>query len=481
METLQLNDMQGFLFRGYGYLPEASYAFIQIKNGKSFSQWLSEHLLALVANATEKPENFVLHIAFTYKGIEALELFNKESLKTFTPEFQEGPLTSHRLRMLGDEFANAPEKWHWGQDKQAQDSLHVVFMLFAANQAILSEKTELLKKQAETYQCTWLKTLNTHLLPDMKEHFGFRDGVGQPVIEGYKHKSAPENTIKAGEFILGYINEYGQYPLSPKIPASQDPKNILPKVSGASSEKDFGKNGTYLVFRQLEQHVKSFWKTIVSNAENINFGPMAKNPEMVAAKIMGRWKDGSPIVKCPLKPDPSLFNDNSFGYNATDLDGLKCPIGSHIRRTNPRDVFRNGPKASTEFVNRHRIIRRSRTYGQPLSENLSYKEILASQVEDNDRGIFFIGINANISRQFEFIQQTWITDPKFQGLYKDPDPLMGNQNLIASGDKGEFTVQADPVREKLEGFDSYVFTRGSTYLFLPSLSSLRYIGLSSFS
>jgi deferrochelatase/peroxidase EfeB len=201
------------------------------------------------------------------------------------------------------------------------------------------------------------------------------------------------------------------------------------------------------------------------------------NPDLLAAKLMGRWRNGAPIVLSPEKDDPNLSSENNFLYTTKDPEGQLCPIGAHIRRANPRDAFKEDPKKSLLFTKKHRILRRSRAYGQPLDANLEPKKMLESSVQDTNRGIFFIAINANLGRQFEFVQQTWINDPKFLNFYNEPDALIGNSNMEKDNIETKFTVPEKCLRTEISGTGGFVRTRGSAYFFLPSLNSLKFLTL----
>jgi Dyp-type peroxidase family len=234
-----------------------------------------------------------------------------------------------------------------------------------------------------------------------------------------------------------------------------------------AGKRDLGRNGSYLVFRQLAQDVKGFWEFF---RQATGDGEDADSTACIhlAAKMVGRWPSGAPVTKAPERDDPALGNDNDFGYHERDAAGLKCPIGAHIRRTNPRDSLEPDPgsEKSVEFADRHRILRRGRAYGDPVVESMQPEEIMQSDAA-GERGLHFICLNANISRQFEFVQQTWTNNPRFDGLYDDPDPIVGPG--------GKFTEQATPVRRRIHDVPRFVTVRGGAYFFLPGLRALRYL------
>jgi Dyp-type peroxidase family len=185
----------------------------------------------------------------------------------------------------------------------------------------------------------------------------------------------------------------------------------------------------------------------------------------LAAKCVRRWPSGAPLVLAPDQDDPSLAMQNAFGYVEKDADGMRCPIGAHIRRTNLRDSLEGGAHESQKAVDRHSIIRRGRSYGKVLAD----KPWLAERDDGIERGLVFIGVNANIRRQFEFMQQTWVNNIKFDGLYGDP--LIGAHDAEANS----FTIPAEPARRRLEGLPRFVTVGGGEYLFLPSVRALKFL------
>src|SRR5262249_38161926 len=163
----------------------------------------------------------------------------------------------------------------------------------------------------------------------------------------------------------------------------------------------------------------------------------------LAARMVGRWPSGAPLVLAPFADDPSLADANDFRYETLDTAGLRCPVGAHVRRANPRDSLdpRPGSDAAIAVGKRHRLIRRGRSYGAPDGPA--------------ERGLIFIGVCANISRQFEFIQASWIGNAKFNGLYDDADPLVGAHEPNGA----TFTVPALPVRRRFAGMPPFVKVR----------------------
>jgi Dyp-type peroxidase family len=187
--------------------------------------------------------------------------------------------------------------------------------------------------------------------------------------------------------------------------------------------------------------------------------------------MVGRWPSGAPLVKAPDHDDPTLAQDNDFAFAATDLYGNRCPIGAHIRRGNPRDSLDPGPgtEQSITIGKHHRLMRRGREYGPPVDPTTLFDD--APNDDNIDRGLHFVCLCADIARQFEFVQHTWLLSTKFGGLYADADPLLG---APAPG-AGTFTIQADPVRHQYRGLSRFVTVRGGAYFFLPGIRATRYL------
>ncbi len=324
------------------------------------------------------------------------------------------------------------------------------------------------------------------------EPFGFHDGISQPVIEGLpKAKgAAPAGTpggriVPAGELVLGYPNAYGQLTDRPLLPAADDPLRLLPRDPAGSRAADLGRNGCYLVLRQLEQDVDGFWRYAGQATRRPDGSDDPGARTALAAKMVGRWPSGAPLVETPDRDDPRLGDDNDFGYYQTDPLGLACPLGAHIRRMNPRDSLdpQPGTEASLAVNDGHRLLRRGRSYGPSngaqaaagpaAAGNNGHTERLARAdvAPGSGTGLHFICLVASLIRQFEFEQHTWLNNPTFHGLYDDTDPLIGNRHARGA----TFTVPARPVRRRYRDLPQFVRTRGGAYFFLPGISALRYL------
>lgn len=474
-QPLEQQDMQGLLIRAYGYLPEATYLLLTFSTIPEARNWLKA-IHDRITPAFPKAEHEAVQLGFTNTGL--FKLLPPEKLaEQFSREFTEGMVTPERSRILGDMDTNASVNWQWGGADTPVDG---ILMLFASDKSRLETLSQEMYARFTAFGISEVRRLTTERLPDDKEHFGFRDGVSQPLMAGLEKReqngrsgpdTSPEagaNVIQPGEFILGYTNEYGKIPFSPNV-----------KPAAATGERfDIGRNGSYMVFRQLKQDVKAFWQFMEKTVhENPQFA--GKNSTYLASKMVGRWPNGNPLVltddpHAPPVPDEQL---NTFLYKKDDAGGLKCPIGAHIRKTNPRDGIDSDPATSVAVAKRHRILRRGRSFGEPLAMSMQPADILASP-KDHDCGLYFICLNTNIGRQFEFIQHAWSNNSKFDGLYDDVDPLTGFSFLKYNDDKyvpAQFTIQDRPVRRHISDIPQFVYVQGGAYFFLPGIKALQVI------
>lgn len=477
--TLEFNDIQGLVTRGYGNLPAACYLLLGIEDIQKARICLNQ-LSKQITYSDARPKTSAMNIALSYQGVSKL-LEDPSIADTFSDEFRSGMNTEHKRRILGDEGENSPEHWIWGGP--ATPTVDCLLLCYAQDPSTLDQVTGDLLKDLPEQGMKLIDKLDTELLPDNKEHFGFRDSIGQPFISEFKPELAEtKRSVPLGEFLLGYSNGYERYTQSPTVHASKDLKNVLLPSDENSALHDLGLNGTYLVFRQLFQDVPGFWKTLKAYAEDLSGGQSGVNEEAVrlASKMVGRWPSGTSLVHAPDQDQPDVQNQDDFNYHATDAMGLKCPHGSHIRRTNPRDSLEPEPgtEKSLAFSDRHRLLRRGRPYGKPFVPNANPADYLTNLDKEEagpvNRGLHFICLNANIGRQFEFVQHTWSNNPNFNGLYKDPDPIIGSRALYGKND-AQFTIQQQPMRCALDNLPSFVQTRGGGYFFMPSRRALTFL------
>jgi Dyp-type peroxidase family len=463
---IDLEDVQGLVFYGHGHMPFSRFIFLQITDAPTVRTWLGSVLPEVSSSraksSTHQKPTATAHVAFTAEGLIAIGL-NPDTVQAFPREYTEGMSSGERPRVLGDVNANAPETWELGGPTNAP--VHILLALYAHSADALQQYESQPWYPTSNCGASIVFVQNSHK-ESANEPFGFKDGISQPaVIGGPMPIPTDPNAMPAltpGEFVLGYNNEYANLAPAPAVPASTDKNGVLPADPEGGNGRSFGKNGTFLVFRKLKQDVDGFWKWCEDTTRKSDGSIDADAKEMLAAKLVGRYKSGCPLTLSPNADNPALGaadKSNSFRFAATDLAGYSCPIGSHIRRANPRDVLHpNKPERSVVISKRHRIMRRGRPYKDAKPDGTS------------EVGLLFIAINADLQRQFEFVQQTWLNNPTFNGLFDDEDPLVSN----ADG-PGNMTIQAQPVRKKLHGIPQFVTMRGGAYFFLPGLRALKYL------
>ncbi len=458
---LELADIQGILLFGYSKLTEAAFCLLAVEDAAKARAWLGS-LRVRTASVEDAGQARAVNVALSAPGLRALDL-DPRVLETFPVEFQEGMVTESRQRVLGDYGASDPKNWHWGGP--GTPAVHVLLMLYATPGGL----AELVAEARTAWEAGGLREvahLGTEWLPGNKEHFGFDDGISDVPIRGHRGRT---DGVSPGEFLLGYPNEYGKYTASPHVPdaaGAQASVRQLEPARDLAQARDLGRNGSYLVFRQLHQDVHGFWKWLDERAAGV---PAER--VRIASKMVGRWPNGSSLVQHPHGPGPTGKPDNDFFYVADDVLGQKCPLGAHIRRTHPRDALGPLTPGDERLANLHRILRRGRVYGEALAPELRPEGFLERGDDGAERGLHFICFNANIDRQFEFVQQTWTNSAKFAGLRNDPDPLIGVRDPAGS----DFTIQKEGIRERHTGLPEFVVTRGGGYFFLPGLAALRYL------
>nr|WP_240481177.1 Dyp-type peroxidase [Sandaracinus amylolyticus] len=433
--SLELDDIQSGALRPRPTPYAATYILLKIHD-RSAGKELMRRLSVAVASAAHPASplgDTWLNALLTFHGLTALGV-PQQSLDSFAWELRQG--MASRASALGDTGESAPE--HWEKPLGTSD-VHVVLVALAPDRGLLETALGRARESLRGLpgvEAIWQQ--DCHALPTEREPFGFRDGISHPAIEGsgVPGTNPAEVPLKAGELVLGYRDELGGFPPMPQ-----------PDV--------LGRNGTYVVFRKLHQRVAAFRRYLRERATS------PADEELLAAKMMGRWRSGAPLARCPLHDDPELGADrarnNAFDYRADDPTGYHTPIGSHIRRCNPRDSEVAG------VARLHRMIRRGTAYGPLLPEGM---------LEDDgaDRGLVFAFVGAHLGRQFEFVQSEWVNGGEFIGLGDARDPIAGS----ADG-QGRFSIPRRPIPRRLDGLPRFVVTRGGEYCFMPSLRALRWL------
>jgi Dyp-type peroxidase family len=438
LRTLELDDIQNGVLHHRPLPYVATYVLLRIDDRRAGREMLRRLIpsIASAADPTSPDRDAWLSVALTYQGLKAVGV-PQASLDSFTPEFQEG--MAARAALLGDVGESSPAVW---EKPLGTPDVHVLLTAISPDTSRRDDLLAHARKASEHLAgVEAIYRQDAYMLPTGREAFGFKDGISNPAVEGsgIPGTNPQERPLKAGEFVLGYLDETGALPAMPQ-----------PDV--------LGRNGTYLAFRKLHQRVAALRQYLRAQSSS------ADEEELLAAKMVGRWRSGAPLVLTPERDDPALGADptrnNNFLYHNDDPRGIQCPVGSHIRRANPRDTF----KDELIGVNRlHRMIRRSTSYGPPLPAGVR-------QDDGAERGTVFIFVGAHLKRQFEFVQTQWVNGGVFLGAPEEKDPLVGSND-----GSGSFTVPRSPVRRRLHGLPRFTVTRGGEYCFVPGLSALRWL------
>jgi deferrochelatase/peroxidase EfeB len=432
---LELDEIQATILRDRPEPYFGTHVLLRVDDAKAGREFL-RRLAPYVDSAATVTDDTWLGVGITYAGLAALGL-PQESLQSFPETFRVG--MAGRAAQIGDTGLNAPENWDF---PFGTGQIHIGVSAYSNSPEKWRRSVAVAREQAVGFSgVTIIHTQDFGAQPGSLNPLGFRDLIGQPAIEGSPVEPLPGqgDPIKAGEFILGYPSETG-------IPLDMPEPDVL------------GRNGTYVGVRKYQTRVGSFNRFLHAN------GATPEDRELLAAKMFGRWRSGAPLTLTPERDDSVLGMDprrnNDFNYSG-DQRGLQAPIGCHMRRLNPRDT----KLAILTDVRIHRIIRRSTTYGAPYDPT-------AMTPEDDEvpRGLYFIFLSGKAMTTLEFLQSEWINNGNFTGLNEERDPIVGLQQ-----DDSVFTVQQLPVRRRVHGVQTFNALRGGEYLFMPSISALKWI------
>ncbi len=460
MTQLELDDIQGIILRGYGSFAHVRH-FIAAVADAAVARKLIGNLLPQAPAAVNpaslavttaadwhvKPD-YTFNLSLTYQGLSALGVAST-LLQGFAPEFASGAVGN--AEAIFDVGESAPENWEGGMGDASQ--VHAIFSLFARTAHEMESRTaEVLAAISGAFRLTYRH--DGHALPDGYVHFGYRDGLSQPFVAGGPAPTRPypalgangDGSSPAGDFLLGYNNSFSN------------------QYSPGVANTPLGRNGSYGAFRILRQEVAGFEAYLQATAPKIGV-----EPELLAAKFMGRWRTGIPLAlspttgTCPIPSDRLnmfLYAGAAPGQAEPDPKGVACPIGAHIRRGNPRDE-----RVAGFFTQQARVMRRNVPYGPPFDPE-----------EPNDgieRGLVGFFINADFANQFQLLMSHWLNTSNFVGgMITGLDPVMGDNDPATS----LFTLPTSATTSvKAGGFERFVVTRGSAYCFFPSITGLRFI------
>jgi Dyp-type peroxidase family len=411
-EGCYTEKIQGNILRGFHY-PEVYFVFVEFTSAEAGRQWVDELRPDVTHGGIwQKKPQLALNVAFTFRGLTTLRV-RRPILERFDPAFCAGMQQRRAETRDGDD-----KEW----DPIFTDgSIDALVMLHGKECGVLDKKVKELCLHPAIKRYHVQKAAR---LPHDREHFGFRDGISQPIQQDPLDEKRWTSDVPIKEFLI--------------FPSRWNGDRSKQDADGLA----LAELGTYLVLRKLQQHVDEF--------EHFKQG-WPVHPDLVGAKLIGRWPNGTPVTPNYL-PFAERQNDddtNDFDFS-DDPEGLKCPYGAHISRVNPRSRVR---------ADDHRILRRGVPYVAPVGEK-------SGKLDPNgdERGLVFVALNASIENQFEFVQRAWVNERSFNRS-DGMDPFAHS----VDGDLGNFRFHRGGPSEKLE---SFVTLRGGEYFFVPSMSAL---------
>lgn len=458
-------DVQSLLGSALASLRDCRYGLLTVRDAAAARAWiaslLDSGLLRSVADlGAQRPE--VAALAISWRGLRALDVREHADFP-FPTAFRAGMGS----RLLGA-VRRAP--WTWSDDSVDLLLVHYRAMPMPQQPSALPPPDS----PGSGLDATWVATCPSYIqrVDDngrtawgAYEPFGFRDGIAQPVVEGLTSDAATQRAreragalyadrvVAGGEFVLGHPNEYGELAYCPDVIG-------WPAASRAGRPMSrFGLNGSYLAVQQIRQDVQAF-----RDFESRRAGGNGASPSL-AERMIGRRKDGSPLVGRP----ESVTDIDAFRYRLADCEGFQCPRGAHVRRANPRDMLGEDSASGIAAAKLHRLLRRARVYSDGAACGQWHPCGDDRNRDGCGRGLFFMALNADLERQFEFVQQRWIDNPHFNDLVDETDPLLGGEA------RRSFALPALPLGSRANGLPRFTETIGGGYFFLPSLAALRFI------
>jgi putative iron-dependent peroxidase len=498
-------DIQALVATGFTSMRQCRYLFLRVVDPALARIWIADRLnegavksvadigSAAKAKNAESVDEGALTLAFTYAGLTALGLLEDGNLP-FPALFKAGMANAGRAPLFDDD----PAHWTW-RDVPGNTSgeVHLLAAYFFAEKG---EVADCLTETALNRSGLVCVISPVHSCPSYIEKdgtktyepFGFRDGISQPVIKGLRASKridkaledagpfAQDNVVAPGEFLLGHVNEYGETAICPDAAGWPGPGNKWPER--------FGRNGSYVVVRQYRQDVDAFWKRAPHSAAphdagdgDANKGAEIHSLHPLGEKMLGRTLGGAPLGQCPYRgrePDEASVQ-SVFRHRVEDGAGFQCPRGAHIRRANPRDLLGWDVESGVAASKLHRLVRRGRAWTEACkgSQGLACGEPEHRNPKTAEHrcgaGIVFIALNADLERQYEFIQQQWLMNRKFGDLLDEQDPILGNNR--GGGAARRFSIPASPAGKSLTDLEDFTTVLGGGYFFLPGIAALKFI------
>jgi deferrochelatase/peroxidase EfeB len=477
--TLDLADIQGFILRGYR-MPMVRHFLVSVGDPsyarKLLGQFVSGNESAAPqittaedwhvgfapgpgdnpADSPRRKPDYCLNIGITWAGMVALEIKDRVpaiSFKSF-PAFAAG--AAERAKLVGDTGPSAPENWIGAFGKGRDHLLVTLHALSPDALTSYSERLSALFAEGGAFRETWrqdgvalMEMTDGRPVPTSKVHFGYTDGISMTTIHGGPERYPPDH----------------QQPCEPWLfVLREDSENYV-----VPEPRELGLNGSFACFKMIMTDVVGFEKFLQSNKDKID-------PELLAAKICGRWRNGIPLALSPDTDSPPggipLEELNNYDYvnadGSGDPKGLRCPVGAHMRRINPRGQPVTGQSHPGGSNNTHRLIRRGMPYGPVYDPAKPYDGI--------ERGLLGYFINATLENQYEFVLSQWVNDSAFAGSVrlnpKSKDPMIGTQDPTES----IFVIPregAPPIT--VTGLSTFITTKAAAYCFLPSITAIKFI------
>jgi deferrochelatase/peroxidase EfeB len=478
--ALDLDDIQGFILRGYRMptvrhflltvgAPAAARKMLgrlvggnesdapQITTAEDWRVGFEPGPGDNLADVPHRKPDYCLNIGITWPGLIALEIKDRVptlSFKSFGA-FIGG--AAERAKLIGDTGESDPQHWVGGF---GSGNDHVLMTLHAMSPQAMtrySDRLVALCAEGGAFREIWradgmalMEVRDGETVPTFKVHFGYTDGISMTTIRGGPERYPADHQQPCEPWLFVLRDEAENY--------------FVPEP------RELGLNGSFAVFKMIETDVVGFENYLQSHKATID-------PELLAAKICGRWRNGVPLMLSPDTDSPSggipPEQLNNFEYvnadGSGDPRGLRCPVGAHMRRINPRGQPITGQGQPGGSNNTHRLIRRGLPYGPVYDPAQPHDGI--------ERGLLGYFINSSIENQYEFVLGHWVNDSEFAGSVrlnpKSKDPMIGTQDPAESIFVVPQANGAAPI--KLTGFSSFVTTKAAAYCFLPSITAMKFI------
>jgi len=478
--AFELHDIQGFILRGYR-MPMVRHFLLTVSDPAEARKLLGRLVsgdetdapqittaedwhVGFAPGPADNPDDvprhkpdYCLNVGITWPGLIALEVRDRVptvSFKSFGA-FVAG--AAERAELVGDTGPSAPQNWVGGFGKGSDHVMVTLHAISPEAATTYSNRLSTLFGEGNAFREIWrtdgmalMDMVDGKLVPTSRVHFGYTDGISMTTIRGGPERYTPDHQQPSEPWLFVLRDDAENY--------------FVPEP------RELGLNGSFAVFKMIETDVVGFENYLQSNKDKID-------PELLAAKICGRWRNGVPLALSPETDSPpggiSPEQLNNFEYvnpdGSGDPRGVRCPVGAHMRRINPRGQPITGQGEPGGSNNTHRLIRRGMPYGPTYDPAQPYDGI--------ERGLLGYFINSSIENQYEFVLGHWVNDSEFAGAVRLPpqakDPMIGTQNSAESIFVIPQENGAPPI--KITGFPSFIKTKAAAYCFLPSITALKFI------